>query len=282
MTSPRLYDEEMLEVVNKFLNLLEKKHPELKPDINRNREELAQQMVLILSSQKNLNKRTLSDNDFLKQLTLSFVTAISINKMEANPENNPLKKIEDILKSKGIDLNDPKLNPLDPRFDPKELEKKLDALNKLTPEDKKAIRTELKNFVTQLAKDLEKAGLILPKPTPGGKKPDIEEEMTKGFDPLINLLGIISSRQTGGLAVVVQCAMGNGLGFPDQNPYHGTAQIDRPNDINDNTLGGDYMGLNASAIGNMLEFAGDPFVAEFKEELHTSRLAISGPTPNHP
>lgn len=267
--SHTLHDEEMVKVVELFLQQLLKKHPELAPAINQNKKELVDKMINILSLQNNLDKRSLSDPAFLKQLTITFVTAISINKMDMSPGANPLKKLDELLKAKGIDLKDPKFNPKDPRFDPKLLLKKLQAL---TAEDKIDIHLEMKRFCTQVIKDLEKTGFLIPKPKPDGKRPDLEEEMTKNLSRYSNLLGINST----GLLVLVQCALGNGLGFPDMNPNHGFAQIDRTNDPNDSAYsGGDYHGSNASTMSHLLTFAGDAFVAQFKAELQRESLAIS-------
>lgn len=275
--SPRtsLYDDELRNVIELFLKRLAEKHPELAAEINKKKEELINSMVEVLKVQKggNVSKTDLADPTFLKELSVTFVAALSVHTMSLRPETDPLKKILDILKSKGIDLNDPKLNPLNPAFDPNELKKELEK--KLSPEDALAISNQMKVFNAQILKDLEKSGLVTPKPTPDGKKPNLEEVMTKNLDPYAGLLGVMNHNVTGTFAIVVQCVAGNGLGFPDQNPYPGYAPIDRQNDPNDSaTFGGDYLGMNASTIGKLLTFSGDSFVAEFKSELADAKLAV--------
>jgi hypothetical protein len=121
------------------------------------------------------------------------------------------------------------------------------ALNlnlKLNKNLEKALATQLhKNpkLLLQLEKVLSQAGLLDPKmqemikglkdlqmsksPTlkPGGNKStksdkDKEENKEQELDPYIALLGLISSKQSGGIAAVVQCFLGNVLGIVDQNP----------------------------------------------------------------
>lgn len=277
--STSFHEDDPRKIVEKFLECLANQHPELKNEIEKikNDETLMNRMVELLKTQKigdrDINKTDLANPEVLKDLSIKFIAAVSIHTMTLKPETNPLQKILEILKSKGIDLNDPKLNPASKEFDPNELKKELEK--KLSPEDALALTNAMKDFNAQILKDLEKFKLTTsPKPTPNGNKPDVEE-MTKNLSPYAGLLGVMNHNITGTFAVVVQCVNSNGLGFPDQNPYPGFAPIDRQNDPNDSaTFGGDYLGINASTIGKLLTFSGDSFVAEFKQELKGENLAV--------
>lgn len=265
-----LYDEDMEKVVNLFLDLLAKKHPEFAAEINRDRASLVKTMTELLKNQPELSKRNLADGDFVKKLSVIFVTALSVNKLGLNPALNPLNKIHDLLKANGIDLNDPrlKLDPAAPNFALaiKSLNEKLKTLK---PEVKLAIQKEILLLSNQIMKDLEKAELIpkSPAPAPGANKS--EEDMGEAKAKTIALSNVfgINPNVPGGNITVVQYVAGNGLGFPDLNPYPGYAPIDRQNDVNDSGyIGGDFLGMNASTITNMLE-SSSPFVEMFKEEL---------------
>jgi hypothetical protein len=248
--------DQLKQAVNLFLDRLS---PELKKayDIDNKRDDIVDKLVSVMQHQTpDLNKSHLTNEEFLKKLTISFVTAMTLDKPLTNDKNkNLLEKFEDIFKFK----NDPKLTP-------EEKQKKMDeALDKCCDE---------------ILKALKKAELVAPKPKPDGKTEESEikakEFMKKELYKYSNLDAVSSK----GLPVVVGYVIANGLGFPDQNPHHGTAPRDRENDPNDAaTFGGDPMNFNSSTISNFLKFIGGAVVDDYKKDLRGEKLTEDNMTP---
>lgn len=265
---PSLRDD-VEKIVNLFLNRLAEKDPILKKEIENNKKVLVENMADLLLKQKpDLNPKALvDDKNFLKELSIAFVTSLTLNKLALDPNKNFFDRIKNIFKDKPDLVEQMK----DPKFDPNSLEKLL------SPEEKKQLQQEIQKCCAEILNDLKKLGLIKPKPPePGASKPKLDEEMAKGFDNYTNLFGLVSSAITGGHPAVVQCFMGNGLGFPDWNPNAGRAQIDLQNRVDDQTFG-DSLGLNASTMGRYLQFAGDSLIDTFKADLSTApKMRIPG------
>lgn len=277
------------DVVETFLNTLIKEHPSLKNNIASNKDALLNTMRELLIMQKpELDQKDLRKG-FLEELTTAFVGVITQNNLSHDPNKNFTDRVKDIFANKPElvkemkelmeEMKDPKLNPNSPEYDAnkrKDFDKKLEKLSQkfeqsLTGKDKENLHSAIKNFCAEMLNDQKKVGLFKPKdPQPGQKKP--EEEMTKNFtDKYTNLFGLVCAAITGSHPAVVQCFLGNGLGFNDWNPNSGSSQIDLENKTDD-TQYGDPLARNASAMANYLKFTGGNFVNTYQQDLQENNV----------
>ncbi|MBV9575230.1 MAG: hypothetical protein JO149_01260 [Gammaproteobacteria bacterium] len=265
-----LSQNDIQKVVNTFLDKLAA-DPIFGSLIKENRQALMETMTTVLMKQKpDLNAKDLLDKNFIKQLSMAFVTTLTLHKLSLDSSKNFFDRVKNIFNGKEDLLK--KL--MDPKLDPKELEKLL------TAEDKRKLQEEIKKCCAEMLHDLNRLGLTKPKPPePGKPKLKADEEMSKNFEAYSNLFSILSSAVTGSHPIVVFCMIGNGLGFTDWNPNHGSAQIDTQNATNNaNNVEG-----NDITMSNYLQFAGDDFVDEFIKELQSEVPALNtAPKPKGP
>lgn len=162
------------------------------------KDDLVEQVFEMLQDKhQEITPEKFNDPTFIKQMFATLITSLILEK-DLDPE----------LKAKLAKNKDP-------------LKKPEDLKNIFTPEELKKLQNCLDDIHNSIKKlyELEK------------KQP--KKETTMSADPNTNLLGLISSYTTGSIAAVVQFCWGNENNIPDQNPQHGTAQIDARNKIDD-------------------------------------------------
>lgn len=245
-------------VVEVFLNKLAAKDALFKTVIEANKKALMDTMTALIMKQKpDLSPKDLLDKNFIKQLTIAFVTTLTLTKISFDQNKNFFDRIKNIFNGRDDLLK----KIMDPKLDPKELEKLL------TEEDKRKLQEEIKKCCAEILHDLNRLGLIKPKtPQPGMPKPKLDEEMSKHFEAYSNLLGLLTSAVTGSMPVVVQCMLGNGLGFVAYNPNRDSSQLGLQNRTDDYY---DVEG-NIRTMSNYLQFEGDELVDEFIKDLQTT------------
>jgi hypothetical protein len=231
--------------------------PEQKEIVQQKKEQIVENLVQAVTSKND----SITLNDFKND---GLMNKLIVNTMTAVLVDKHLNKlfIDDLFE---------KLKKLNPKFDPKLINKPEDLKNFFTEKQLSEILTpevikKLNDFYVDMNKNL----------SPLSTKPEFVQKKTASDDPYVNLFGLINSHTTGGYAAVVQHNWGNSYNLPDWNPYHGTAQIDRQNVTNE-ALAGDPMGLNASKIANFLK-EGATSSGELVDEMR-DRIRIAAPTP---
>ncbi len=239
----QLNDEEMRKFIEAFLHRLKLKDPQLVPDLENRKEEFVELMLQHLKQNKSeLKLRDLNDKALIKELMVTLVAVLSLNKQSLDPKKQFLEKLEKLLKDRNL------LGLTRPEFE-----------KKITNKDKRDIHELLKNIYQEIAKDLEKVGLFQPRPGF-----DHAENAASKFDTMTQLFGLASSAMAGTLAIPITYMAGNGLGITDFNPNHGYAQIDLANKV-DSTQG-DPLGNEARAKQNYTANTGN-IVEEFQQDL---------------
>lgn len=239
----QLNDEEMRKFIEAFLHRLKLKDPKLVPDLENRKEELVELMLEHLKQNKSeLKLRDLNDKVLIKELMITLVAVLSLNKQSLDPNKQFLEKLEKLLKERNL------LGLTRPEFE-----------KKLTNKDKRDIHELVKNMYQEIAKDLEKVGLFQPRPGFNHA-----EHAASKFDNMTQLFGLASSAIAGTIAVPITYMAGNGLGITDFNPHHGFAQIDLANKID--SAQGDPQGNEARAKQNYMANAGN-VVEEFQQDL---------------
>lgn len=241
--SNALNDKEIESVLNKIVDKVINSDPKLNTSPER-RQSLVKEMREELRNQHiDMTKSNLQEKKFMDKL----FTAVKIS-LTLNNNKEGLDYIKKMFRLK-----------LDPKTD-----KKL-TMGLLMQKFDKDELSKIMEVVQKLKSDLHSTFKAKPKP---GAKPEVAQE-----DDLMNLTGLINHLFTGSIQIVVQCALGNGRGFPAWGPTYETsiAQIDRQTRTSDTELGDPY-GLNALAANNLLTL-GDVTPADIEEVKAAARLA---------
>jgi len=239
-------DNDFKKIVEIFLKQLCEKHPELKADIEKNKQTIIKSMCKVLKNRhdnKSFNTKDLADPEFVKELSIALVSVVTLTMTN---EKNLLERLKLL-------------------FDPKNTLKNTKNTEKpLSPQEEKKTDKEIQLCCERMLADLKELKL-----TPSSPKEEMSEKEPDRYE---NLSGLANINHTGSIAAVVQCFLGNGLGFPDWNPNNGMANIDRQNNINE---GPDPLGLYAATSTKFLQFLGDTFVDSFQNDLRDQGLAVS-------
>lgn len=235
-----------------------------------------------------LNSERLLDPEFVEQLA---VTMVSIGTINSNKELQEIlrlleKAVKEVGKSGAYgkelkNVMNEEVEILDALF---EMLEELDELFELDPDKREKIREKMKQKLKKRLgkKAFEKLeamlNLFFMPMNKGTVKAAIQKLIaaikanldkygnspTQGMgapkDMYVNLFGVLSSAITGSHPIPMQSYMGNGLGFVDWNPFHGSANIDSVNDIN--MRFGDSLGLEKNIIRRYFRFE-DATVNEF-------------------
>ena len=260
------------EQLHKFLEVMITKLLENKPSLANNPkmlDDLVQQTAQLLQykfqdKQEDLTLANMRKPDFMKQLSL---TILVIGELQ---ENKDLSKqldesITKLLKNdKFMEAFKKLLDPTNNKKDTKELTKELEKLLKdtLGSEKTTTLKEALKKF-SDMFKSLKNDEKKFSKSNSPQPEPD----------PLIHLLGVLDSSQTGTIEVPVPVQLGNLIAAPDQHAGDGDAFIDRQNSIRPGETDGSLM---AGKIQNYEQIS-SPLVEAIIEKLDQAGLNPNTP-----
>lgn len=235
--STPLNDDQLLHMAKLFLdelmNTLANTNPALVATLGDKKADLIKLLVATLKTNgQKITLGNMKDKSFVNNMAMAMNTALQ-SKMELDLDPKLIEALKKICGDKDINEIIKKL-----KLDPNELEKIF------TPEQLKQIKELLmkKNFNLLMKESIK---LLENKNKPASE------------DPYSQLLGMLTSSQTGSIAVVVVCFLGNGNAFPDFSPDNGYAHIDDINNVN--TMFGDSMGMEASTKQNFEKMSGNLF-----------------------
>jgi hypothetical protein len=204
MSSFSLKDNQLEEIAEHFLNAVLKSHPAAQRLVQNNQDKRNELRAMLFNTMKQLRDQrseALTPNGLIhpqysKHLMSALSLALNLNlKLDKNLEQALAAQLH----------KNPKLLL--------QLEKALSQAGLLDPQMQEMIK-ELKDLQMNKSPTLK----------PGGSKSkndsdkEKEEKKEQESDPYIALLGLITSKQSGGMAAIVQCFLGNLLGIVDQNP----------------------------------------------------------------
>lgn len=148
--------------------------------------------------------------------------------------------------------------------------KKLEALLNLyfIPMNKDSLKKAIQKLLQAVKANIDKLN----------KNPHKTHDVANQKEAYANLFGMLSAYITGSHPVPMLSYMGNGLGFTDWNPFHGSANIDSVNEIN--MKFGDSLGLEARTIQRYFRIE-DGTVNQFVDLLRQEHLIKQGQAPEH-
>ncbi|OGT56924.1 MAG: hypothetical protein A3F43_04345 [Gammaproteobacteria bacterium RIFCSPHIGHO2_12_FULL_42_10] len=242
-----LKDAQLHEIINRFLDVICQQQPALKPIIQAKKDEIIPLMKAVLRPQQ-ISPSMMQTPAFVKQLTVVLTVTLQV-KLQLDCAGMSPEKNKALQAEMGMLLTALKETSLF-KQDPKMVDQLMQALildpNKLTlllkPDQLKRIHDVMIE---------QSAALLTMKPSSGENKNALEalrDTPQKKDDPYHNLLGLMTSSQTGSIAIVIQYFVGNGLGMTDFNPNNGSAPIDTTNKVE--SVFGDSLGLKAATSKN--------------------------------
>lgn len=160
----------------------------------------------------------------------------------------------------------------------KKLQKRLHAkilkrLEKLiamrfNPSNKESLRDAIRKLINEIKANIE--ALKKNKSLDNTVRP-LKEDL------YINLFGLLNSYIAGSIQVPLLQYIGNGLGFNDWSPFHGSANIDKVNELN--FMFGDSLGLESATLRKFFSIE-DDVVNELCDLLQSEGLTLEKTAPS--
>ncbi len=157
------------------------------------------------------------------------------------------KRLENFINEKAQTLN---MQPDELKQLPQQMNKLLQDffVNQMTPQDHQDMQQILQ--LEPINEQLENFNLPKLQPRP---QPDQKPENEPAFvDNYVNLYGLVNSALTGSLQATIYINLGNGLGFPDLNPYSESSEANIDS-LYKHTIrpAGETQGLHATLTGEV-------------------------------